>query len=173
MRVASLLILCMLLLLHPARAQSPASWRDDLVDHVAGTWIMTGTVMGKAAHHEVQAEWVLNHQFLRIHEKTMATAPKDEHAYEAIWFLGYDSGKKQYVMHLMDIFGAPYSETLGYGAREGDEIRFVFDYPDGPFHTTFRWNSAHNTWQWLMEQKDKSGKWAPFADLTLAPAVPR
>ncbi len=51
---------------------------------------MDGTVMGKQAHHQVQAEWMLNHQFLRIHEQTDASAPKDEHRYEADWYLGYD-----------------------------------------------------------------------------------
>jgi hypothetical protein len=70
-------------------------------------------------------------------------------------------------LHLIDIFGARFSESLGYGAREGNQIRFVFEYAGGPFHTTYRWNLENNTWQWLMEQKDKNGKWVPFADLKL------
>ncbi len=67
----------------------------------------------------------------------------------------------------MDVFGGRFSETLGYGTRDGNEIRFVFEYPDGPFHTTFQWNPAQGTWKWLMEQKNKAGQWAPFADLML------
>jgi hypothetical protein len=43
----------------------------------------------------------------------------------------------------------------------------VFEYPDGPFHTTYRWSAAEDSWQWVMEQKDKAGKWTQFADLTL------
>ena len=66
----------------------------------------------------------------------------------------------------MDIFGARFSETLGYGTRDGDSIRFVYEYPDGPFHTTYRWNQQ-GSWQWLMEQKDSNGKWVNFADVTL------
>jgi hypothetical protein len=118
----------------------------------------------------VQAEWVLNHQFLRIHEKTAAGAPSDEHAYEATWFLGYDAVSERYVLHLFDVFGARFSETLGYGTRDGDAIRFVFEYPDGPFHTTFRWSREKDSWEWLMEQKNKEGKWTNFADLTLTRA---
>jgi hypothetical protein len=102
-----------------------------------------------------------------LHEKTAADAPKSEHSYEAFWFLSYDQVSERYVLHLMDIFGARYSETLGYGTREGNQIRFVFDYPDGPFHTTYVWNSEKDSWEWLMEQKDKNGKWTPFADLKL------
>jgi hypothetical protein len=120
-----------------AAAQTPAEWHDDLVDRMAGTWKIEGQVMRQQAHHELQAEWVLNHQFLRMHEKTVANAPSDEHLYEAYWYLGYDAVSERYVLHLMDVFGGRFSETLGYGTREGNEIRFVFEYPDGPFHTTY------------------------------------
>lgn len=150
----------------PLAAQTPAPWVDELVDHMAGTWKLEGQVMGREAHHEVRAEWALNHQFLRIHEKTAADTPKTERPYEAIWFLGYDSTSERYVMHLMDQFGGRYSETLGYGIRDGNQIRFVFEYPDGPFHTIFRWNPEKDTWEWLMTQKE-NGKWSSFAELRL------
>jgi hypothetical protein len=152
-------------------AQRPAEWRDELVDHLAGTWKMEGQVMGQAAHHELQGEWILNHQFLRLHEKTSADAPKSEFAYEAYWFLGYDAVSERYVLHLMDPFGARFSETLGYGTREGNQIRFIFEYPDGPFHTAMLWNPEKESWEWKMEQKDKDGKWAPFGHFTLTRAV--
>jgi hypothetical protein len=126
------LFVALLIALPSARstAQTPAEWHDDLVDHMAGNWKLEGPVMGRAAHHEVQAEWAFNHQFLRIHEKTVASAPgieqKDEHKYEATWFLGYDPVSERYVLHLLDVFGARFSETLGYGTRDGNAIHFVF-----------------------------------------------
>jgi hypothetical protein len=155
----------------PSLAQSSAGWQDDLANHLAGTWNLEGKVQGRDAHHEVTAEWVLNHQFLRIHEKTAANAPASEHAYEAIWFLGHDETSDRYVLHLLDIFGARFSETLGYGTRAGNELRFIFEYPDGPFHTTFRWSPETGGWQWLLEQKDKDGKWTQFADLKMIKAT--
>jgi hypothetical protein len=154
----------------PLRAQTSAGWHDDLVDHMVGTWKLEGPVMGRAGHHDLQAEWALNHQFLRIYEKTSAAAPADEHKYEAIWFLGYDPISERYVLHLMDVYGARFSETLGYGTRDGNALKFVFEYPDGPFHTTFLWSAEKNAWEWRMEQKDKNGKWTPFADLQLTRA---
>jgi len=123
--------------------------------------------MGREAHHEVKAEWVLNHQFLLLHEKTAGDAPKTEQTYDAFWFLGYDPVSERYVLHLMDTFGARYSETLGYGMRAGNGIRFVFEYPDGPFHTTYLLHPEKDVWEWLMEQKDKNGKWTSFAHLKL------
>ena len=147
----------------------PRDGRDELADHITGTWKVEGQVLGRDAHHEVNAEWVLNHQFVRIHEKTAASAPAAEHRYEAIWFLGYDAISERYVLHLLDVFGGRFSETLGYGTRTGNEIRFVFEYPDGPFHTVFRRSPENRSWQWLMEQKDKEGKWTKFGDLRLTP----
>jgi hypothetical protein len=150
-----------------AAAQTSLPSQDEFLDHIAGTWKMEGQVMGRAAHHDVQADWVLNHQFLRIHEKTSPDAPAAENRYEAIWYLGYDSISERYVLHLFDVFGTRFSETLGYGLRSGDEIRFVFEYPDGPFHTTFRWFPGKDSWEWQMEQKNKDGKWTSFAGLKL------
>ena len=173
-RMALWLLPVLLLSANLACAQSPPSeWHDDLVDRMAGTWNLTGSVMGREAHHDVEAVWVLNHQFLRIHEQTAEGAPASERRYEAIWFLGYDSTSERYVLHLMDVFGARYSETHGYGTRDGNSLRFVFEYPDGPFHTTFRWSSETGTWQWLMEEKNKDGKWTNFADLKLASVAPK
>ncbi len=170
MKASSLLLvfIALLIVMVPVRSGAQAAeWRDDLVDRMTGDWKLEGQVMGRDAHHEVQAEWVLNHQFLRIHERTDASAPGSEHRYEATWFLGYDPVSERYVLHLLDVFGARFSETLGYGTRDGNAIRFVFEYPDGPFHTTYRWSPGKDTWQWLMEQKNKDGKWTNFADLKL------
>ena len=155
-----------------ALAQAPSAWHDELVDRLAGTWKVTGTIRGQKAHHDLRAEWALNHQFLRIEEQTSADAPADERRYQATWFLGYDSATSKYVLHLMDIYGGSYSETLGRGARLGDEMHFDFPYPDGLFRSTYRWNSQTHGWQWHMEQQDGKGGWTPFADLMVMPASP-
>jgi hypothetical protein len=150
----------------PAQITSAPDWHD-LVDHLAGTWTLTGDVMGKTAHHTVHAEWVLDRQFLRIEARTSSDAPADERRYDSIWYLGYDDVSDRYVMHLMDTFGGRFSETLGYATRDGNTLRFVFEYPDGPFHTDFTWDPTKQTWTWLMQQKNKSGQWTKFATLTL------
>jgi hypothetical protein len=145
-------------------AQEPLDGRhrifqDELLDHLAGDWKLTRKMRGRTAENTLKAEWVLQHQFLRIHMKDVATPP----SYEAMVFIGYDNASERYVAHWIDVFGGRFSETLGYGARDGNRIKFVFEYPDGPFHNTFTWDAEAKTWTFLMEQKDQTGKWKEFA----------
>jgi hypothetical protein len=58
------------------------------------------------------------------------------------------------VLHHLAIFGGRYSETLGYGARNGNEVRFVFEYPDAPFHIsatslTMNLRPSPKCWTWM------------------------
>jgi hypothetical protein len=141
---------------------------DPLLENMTGTWNLTGRVMGRDADHTVEAEWVLNHQFLRIHEKDRNPAANGAVSYEAMIMVGYDNTSERYVAHWNDVYGGRFSETLGYGTRSGNDIRFVFEYPDGPFRTTFRWLPDSHQWNWMMQTKNKSGQWTEFATLNLA-----
>lgn len=138
-------------------------FRDDLLESLVGKWQLTRTIRGKQVQNSVGAEWVLNHQFLRVHMKDTAVPSQ----YEAMVFIGYDNASERYVAHWIDVYGGRFSETLGYGRRDGDSIRFVFEYPDGPFHNTFTWNRETKIWTFLMETKNPSGQWVQFANDTL------
>jgi hypothetical protein len=48
--------------------------------------------------------------------------------------------------------------------------KFVFEYPDGPFHNTFTWSPDSKSWHFLLEQKNEAGKWRTFADRTAVKA---
>jgi hypothetical protein len=63
--------------------------------------------------------------------------------------------------------GGRFSETLGYGRQAGAAVRLTFEYPDGPFHTTFTWSPADRTWAVLMEDRGPGGVWQEFASYTL------
>ena len=147
----------------PANAAPPKTFQDALLDNMVGHWSLTGTLVGKPIRHTVDVQWILGHQFLQIHEVDGNAPPQ----YEAMPTIGYDDVTKRYVAHWLDVFGGRYSETLGYGVRTGDEIGFDFQYPDGPFHTVFRWEPDKNDWRWLMTEKNKKGQVRPFADMTL------
>ena len=47
----------------------------------------------------------LNHQFLRIQEKTTANAPATERRNDSSWYLGYDPISERYVLHLAAFVG--------------------------------------------------------------------
>jgi hypothetical protein len=149
-----------------ADSQAPAAAPSEILDKMAGTWTVEGNVRTSPTHHTITAEWILNRQFLRLHEVTSPEAPKSEKPYDAIWFVGYDEVSDRYVIHLLDIFGPRFSETLGYGTRKANAIAFVFEYPDGPFHTTMEYRPESDSWHWLLEQKEK-GQWQQFADFKL------
>jgi hypothetical protein len=138
---------------------------DDLLDHLAGSWKMTGQILGQPVTHQVTAVWTLNHQFLHVHEKDTADPP----AYEVDAYIGYDNLSERYVAHWLDVFGGRYSETLGYGKRDGNSIRFLFEYPDGPFVNTFVWNPEQRKWRFVLESKNGDGQWTNFAMLDLGP----
>ncbi len=140
-------------------------FHDDLLDNLQGQWTLKGTIAGHPGDADLDATWVLNHQFLRVHEKGKAVIP-GRPLYEADVYIGYDNTSERYVAHWIDIYGGRFSETLGYGARSGNSIRFVFEYPDGPFHNTFTWDPASKGWRFLLEQKNAAGKWGVFSDRT-------
>jgi hypothetical protein len=149
-------------------AQEPLDGRnrifhDDLLDNLVGDWKLTRKIRGQLVENSVKVDWVLNHQFLLVHMKDVSSPPN----YEAMVFIGYDNTSERYVVHWIDVFGGRFSETLGYGKRSGNSIKFVFEYPDGPFHNTFTWNRETKKWVFLMEQKDQTGKWKVFAEDTL------
>lgn len=142
---------------------------DPLLDALVGDWAVTRTMAKRTAHDRVQAEWVLEHQFLRMHYQDVATPS----AYEAMVFLGYDRAGKHYVAHWIDVFGGHFSRTLGYGQREGSAIRFAFAYPDGPFENTFTFDPEERTWTSRMRQQDAAGTWTTFAEDRFRPVPTR
>jgi hypothetical protein len=174
MLTCKLTLLLSLLIAVPAAAQSTSAaldgpnrqFLDDFVNHLAGVWNITGQILGKPVSHRVTADWTLNHQFLHIHEKDTA----DPSAYEVDAYIGYDNLSERYVAHWLDVFGGRLSETLGFGKRDGNSIRFLFEYPDGPFVTWFVWKQEQRKWQFVLESKNSDGKWTNFATLDLSPA---
>lgn len=142
-------------------------FRDALLDNLTGRWRAGGQMGSEKIESDLSVEWALGHQFLRLHFQDAGKPQPGEPPYEAAVYIGYDNMSERYVAHWMDVFGGRWSETLGYGKRDANSIKFVFEYPDGPFHTTFTWQPQSKTWRILMEQKDKSGKWTKFAEQTL------
>lgn len=156
----------------PAAAQTPAPpqptldgpahpLQDPLLDQLVGAWTMSGSVRGRKVTYTTHADWVLNHQFLKIDMRDVATPP----SYEATFYLGYDNMSTRYVAHLVDVFGGRWSETLGFGQKDKDAITFVFEYPDGPFRTTF--TRTADGWAVDMRERAADGQWRDFASYTL------
>lgn len=134
--------------------------RDSLLDLLVGHWQVSRVMGGAASNSTIDVSWVLNHQFVQFH---YVPDRGSKQPYEAIGYIGYDNMSERYVVHWLDIFGGRVSETMGFGSRLANGMRFVFEYPDGPFTNTFTFDPATRGWNLLLRQKNPRGEWATFA----------
>ncbi|HEY4776513.1 MAG TPA: hypothetical protein VIH56_02545 [Candidatus Acidoferrales bacterium] len=150
-----------------ASAQQPPR-QDPLLDHMTGNWTLQGTISGRDTTHDVEADWVLGHEYIRIHETSHEKNAQGQPLYEAIVFIGWDAASSQYTCLWLDTTGGSglSGDAIGHGKRNGDEIAFFFESKDGNFHTTFAYNKTADTWQWIMDNEN-AGKLVPFARLKL------
>jgi hypothetical protein len=130
---------------------------DPLLDQMTGTWVLTGTIGKATTTHSVRADWVLNHQFLQIHETS-----RD---YEALVLIGWDLPHNRYIAYWMDVFGGGFS-LRGYAPKAGSSIPIVFESTDGRFFTTFDYDKATDTWRWTLDN-ERNGRREPFARLSM------
>jgi hypothetical protein len=146
-------------------------FRDALLDKMIGRWEITGSMMGQPLRQRGEAEWVLNHQFIRIffRDATVPRGPTKDPPYEAYVYVGFDNMSERYVMHWLDTFGGRYSEVLGYGVKKlgRDSISFIFEGGTGPLRNTISWDFRTSTWRMLIKQKNTKGEWYTFVDETL------
>jgi hypothetical protein len=157
-----------ILISRPATAQQ-STFQDSLLDHMIGRWQLHGTIGGSETIHEIAAEWVLGHQYVRLQEKSHEKNADGEPAYEAIVFIGWDQPSDQYACLWLDITGGGglSAQAIGHGKRNGGEIAFLFKGSDGSsFHTTFLYHRDTDIWQWQMDGEE-NGKLQPFARVRL------
>ena len=166
----TLLILAMIASVSAVCQEQPlkgpdAVFHDDLLDHLVGKWNITGMVHGEPSTQHLDAEWVLNHQFLRVRQKSVEHVGHTNVRYEGVYFIGYDNAGKRYVTHLLNVFGGHDSEVLGYGQRSGNEIKFVFADTEGSISTRFIWQPDSKTWHILNAAENAGDDTKPFLDL--------
>ena len=157
---------------HRAGADGPADgpgriFEDPFLENLVGEWKIVRKLSNRTAENRMTATWVLNHQFLELHMKDVASPP----AYEALVLIGIVHAEEKYVAHWCDTFGGAFS-AIGYGKRAGEAIPFVFQYPDGPFYNTFAWDAGAKGWTFRMERDGKEGKRILFAEDTLTRVLP-
>ena len=141
------------------KANNRAAFQDEFLDKLVGHWNLTRKVRGTTEENKVEAEWVLEHQFLRLHMKDVASPPK----YEAEVYIGFDKAGNRYVAHWMDTFGGGFS-LMGFGVRDGNSLPLIFEDADGTVRNTFTYDPATQSWTSLIVQKAKGGDWKTFAE---------
>lgn len=162
-------IMALCLLAPPLAAAQQQGFQDALLDQMVGNWVMNGTIGGAESTHDIVAEWVLGHQYLRFHEVAREVDSEGMPAYEAIVFIGWHQPTSRYTCLWLDVTGSggQFPEATGHAEPAVDELAFVFDTGDGSIiHTTFTYDRESDVWHWLIEI-DRGAKRTTFARVTL------
>jgi hypothetical protein len=158
-----------------AGAVAPVTWAQaspppgELLERMAGRWVLQGTIEGKATTHDVVATSVLNGKYLQLHEVSRERDGEGRLAYEALIYLTWEPARAEYTCLWLDsTSNAGLSNGVTCRAKpSGDELRLLFRYPDGTtFHTTFAYDRPHDTWRWKLDA-DEKGQLVPFARLLM------
>lgn len=144
--------------------------QDPLLERLVGAWVLRGTISGKQTTHDVVTEWVLGHQYLRIHERSREKDDKGHAQYEAIVLIGWDEASSEFQCLWLDSTGAGglTAQAIARGKRSGDSIPFLFRERDGSvsFNNTFSYDNASDSWLWHMDNV-QNGKAIPFGRVKL------
>jgi len=161
------IIALMFVISFSASAQAPVP-ETALLDHMTGNWTLEGTIAGRETTHDVESDWVLRREYIRMHETSREKNAKGQAAYEAIVFIAWDDAAREYTCLWLDSTGGGglSAKSIGHGERSGDEITFVFKENDSSVHTTFAYSKSTDTWQWRIDN-ESGGKLSPFARVKL------
>lgn len=164
------LIFCCIVLLPlsiPSAAQETTQDPTALLDHLAGDWVLAGTLGGKESTHDIQADWVLNREYLRLHEVSREKKANGDLAYEAIVFISWEAKAQQYTCLWLDnTTGGGLSVPVARAKRDKYSLPFVWVLsPADSLHTTFTYDKGSDTWKLTIDDV-KNGKADRFADVT-------
>jgi hypothetical protein len=145
-----------------------------LLEHLTGDWVLTGVLGKKPAVHDVHAEWVLNHEYIRLHESSREKKQNGEPAYEAIIFISWDPKAQQFACLWLDNTEGGGLSAEGIAYAKPKEFSIPFEWVQSgavTLRNTFSYNAKLDTWRWAIDNVTK-GKAAPFGDVTLTRATP-
>jgi hypothetical protein len=149
----------------------PPAGDDPWLSRLVGHWVLEGRIAGKDTTHDVDAEWVLNHLYVRLHEVSREKDSMGQAAYEAIVYVTRDAAAGEYAVLWLDTTasGGFSPEGIGHAKPEGESLPFVFKdaHGDVSFKNTFAYDPASRTWTWVMDNVDK-GVPKPFGRVNLS-----
>ena len=142
------LILLLALMAVPVTWAQQAPVSSPLLDHLSGKWLMAGTIAGQAAKHDIDAQWVLGHHYLRIHEVSEQKKADGQPQYEATVFIAWNDQPKQYSCAWLDVYGGFSVGSIGVAPVADNELAFVFKNEKGEddFSNDFVYDPKTDSW---------------------------
>jgi hypothetical protein len=123
-------------------------FRDDLLDHLVGKWNITSFAHGSPFTATMDADWVLNHQYLHIHFKGNEVVPWFGIPMEYEEYIGYNHNQHRYVVYGASIEGSDDFEGFCYAFRHDNELKLMQ-----------KVNTADKTVIQRMTWEPESGSW--------------
>jgi hypothetical protein len=165
--IKKLLLPLMLCTATGAVAQRPPV-NAPLLDHLVGKWVLQGKLAGQETTHEVNAEWVLGHHYLLIHEVSHQADANGKPQYQATVYIGWNEATKDYACVWLDLYGGLTSASIGVASPKENELLFVFKNEKGEvdFTNDFVYDAKANTWEWRMDNVE-NGVAKPFGRVKL------
>ena len=123
-------------------------------EQLVGHWVLQGVLGGKETVHDVDAEWILNREYVQLHEVSREKKPDGSPAYEAIIYVEWSARAHEYSCLWLDSTegGGISANVIVHGKPETNKIPFIFQLKDGhTFHSTFTYDPAADAWEWLLE----------------------
>jgi hypothetical protein len=168
MKLSRLSIACLSLFFAASASAAEPFFQDELLDRLVGDWVMRGTIAGEQVTHDVSADWVLGHHYLRFHDRSRETTENGVLAYDATVYIGWDKVSDRYVCLWLDSTAGSGlgNDVFGYAEPAEDKLAFVWGAGNETWHTKFIYDRETDTWRWTMDA-DKDGERTPFARVTL------
>ena len=152
-----------------------------LLGRLVGSWTMTGVLGGKQTTHDIEARWVLNKEYVEVHEVSRERRSDGTPEYEAMLILAWRAKTSEFMCLFLDnTVGGLSPEGIARGKRSGNSIPVVFacrsgECPPGlseheSLQTTFDYDRSTDTWRLTIDDV-AVGKTSRFADARLTRAA--
>jgi hypothetical protein len=161
------LLIFAILFVSVAAAQRPPV-NSPLLDHLAGKWVLRGTMAGKQTTHDITAEWVANHQYLRLHEVSRERTADGNPQYDAFIHIGWNEQRKSYSIIWLDNFWGIDPESIGTAVQKENELLFLWKDERGAvgFSNDLLYDPKTDSWLWTMDNV-VNGANKPFGTVKL------
>ena len=124
-------------------------FHDELLDHLAGKWDVKATAHDEKFTLNLEAEWVMNHQYLHIHFKSREVVPWLNVPFEGEFFFGNNPSEKRYTVHEMTVHGDDgVYEGFCYAYQTGNEFKLMKKHAGSNDATVqrFTWDPKSKSW---------------------------
>ena len=101
-----------------------------------------------AGTHDIDAEWVFSHHYLRLHEISWEKNDKGDPQYGAMIFIAGREQTKQIACVWLDVFGGSGASSIGVADPKKNGIPFVFKDDSGAtvFANDFVYDPKTDAW---------------------------